>query len=98
MLDIRTLRADPSAVTTLLARRGDPGLADAVEQAVRLDAERREILAGVEVLKAERNEVSRRIGDLKRTGDSTHELVASMQTVAEQIRTLDGLLEQIEAM
>ena len=32
MLDIRALRADPSAVTTLLARRGDMGFVDAVGQ------------------------------------------------------------------
>jgi seryl-tRNA synthetase len=72
------------------------GIVDAVEQALGLDAERREILAGVEVLKAERNEVSRRIGDLKRTGDPTDELVASMQAVAEQIRTLDRQVSAVE--
>jgi len=96
VLDIRTLRADPSMVIKLLARRGDMSFADVVEQALGLDAERREILAGVEVLKAERNEVSRRIGDLKRTGDSTDELVASMQTVAEQIRVRDRQVSGVE--
>lgn len=96
MLDIRVLRADPSSATTLLARRGDPGLKDAVEQALHLDVERREILAQVEVLKAERNEVSGRIGDLKRTGASADELVDSMQTVAEQIRVLDRRVSGVE--
>lgn len=96
MLDIRVLRADPTAVTTLLARRGDPGLAVAVEQALQFDTERREILAEVETLKAERNEVSRRIGDFKRSGDSTDELVGSMQMVAERIRGLDRRLSGVE--
>lgn len=96
MLDIRVLRADPSTVITLLARRGDPGLKDAVEQALHLDVERREILAEVEILKAERNEVSGRIGDLKRTGASADELVDSMQTVAEQIRVLDRRISGVE--
>lgn len=96
MLDIRVLRADPSSATTLLARRGEPELKDAVEQALHLDVERREILAEVEVLKAERNEVSGRIGDLKRTGASADELVDSMQTVAEQIRVLDRRVSGVE--
>ncbi|TFG64749.1 MAG: serine--tRNA ligase [Gemmatimonadales bacterium] len=96
MLDIRMLRADPAAATELLARRGDPGLIDAVDEALRLDGERREILAEVEILKAERNEVSRRIGDLKRTGNPSDELVASMQTVAERIRALDRRLSGVE--
>lgn len=96
MLDIRVLRADPSAVATQLARRGDPGLIAAVEQALQLDTERRKILAEVETLKAERNEVSRRIGDFKRSGDSADELVGTMQTVAERIRGLDRRLSGVE--
>jgi len=96
MLDIRALRADPAAVTALLARRGDPGLEDAVTEALRLDTERREILAEVEVLKAERNEVSSRIGELKRAGDPSEGLVTAMQTVAERIRALDRRLSGVE--
>ncbi len=95
MLDIRVLRSDPAAVTTLLARRGDSGWTAAVERALQLDTERREILAEVEALKAERNEASRRIGDRKRSGESSDELVDSMQKVAERIRGLDRRLSGV---
>jgi len=96
VLDIRVLRENQVAVTTRLARRGDPTLASTVEQVLGLDVERRKILAEVESLKAERNEVSRRIGDLKKTGDPADELVASMQIVAERIRTLDRQVSALE--
>ncbi|MFQ5529333.1 MAG: serine--tRNA ligase [Gemmatimonadota bacterium] len=97
MLDIRELREDPSKVADALARRGDPALASAVDEALRLDGDRRRILGEVEVLKAERNQVSRRVGDRKRAGETADDLIASMQTVSEQIRGLDQNLTAVEA-
>ena len=96
MLDIRVLRADPTGVADALARRGDPGLPGAVDEAVQLDSERRRILGEVEVLKAERNEVSRSVGERKRTGEPAEDLIASMQVVGGQIQDLDQELAAVE--
>lgn len=83
-------------MTDALIRRGDSSLPAAVDEAVRLDAERRRILGQVEILKAERNEVSRSVGDRKRAGEAADDLIASMQVVAGQIRDLDQALAVVE--
>jgi len=96
MLDIRALRDEPEAARTALGRRGDPGLLEALDRALGLDGRRREILSEVELLKAERNDASRRIGDRKRAGDEADDLIAEMQVVAERIRALDQQLAGVE--
>jgi seryl-tRNA synthetase len=96
MLDIRSLREDAPQYRSLLARRGDPAILADVDQAIDLDARRREVLAEVEVLKARRNEVSREVGEQKRSGEDASDLIESMQGVVEQIRALDAELSEIE--
>ncbi|CAN5360835.1 serine--tRNA ligase [soil metagenome] len=60
MIDIRTLRDDPRAVATALARRGvDP---DAVEALRRLDEERRALVTRGDELRARQRQRSRQIG------------------------------------
>lgn len=93
MLDIRALRAEPGVARDRLARRGDPEILQALDRALAADARRREIIADVEVLKAERNQVSRRIGELKREGADASDLISDMQAVADRIRTLDAELQ-----
>lgn len=97
MLDIRVLRSDPDSARSLLSRRGDPAVDGLIDQARDLDATRREILGDVEVLKAERNEVSRQIGERKRDGEAADELITSMQGVAERIREMDARLAEVES-
>ncbi|MFQ5889268.1 MAG: serine--tRNA ligase [Gemmatimonadota bacterium] len=96
MLDIKMLRASPTEVRAALGRRGNSAALEAFDHALSLDEERRRIIACVEELKARRNEVSRKIGDLKRKGTDASELIASMQGVAERIRALDSELMGVE--
>lgn len=96
MLDIRVLRSDPDSARDLLARRGDPSLDASIDKVRELDSERRGILGEVEVLKAERNDVSRQVGERKRVGEAAEDLIASMQGVAERIREMDTRLADIE--
>jgi seryl-tRNA synthetase len=97
MLDIRVLRSDPDSVRSLLSRRGDPTLNGLIDEARELDSTRRGILGEVEVLKAERNDVSRQVGERKRVGEPADDLIASMQGVAERIREMDTRLADVEA-
>jgi seryl-tRNA synthetase len=96
MLDIKALREDAAAARRALARRGDATLDTLLDEALRLDGERREILGEVETLKAERNDASRRIGDRKRAGEEADDLIAAMQDVAERIKELDARLSGVE--
>lgn len=96
MLDIRALREDPESTRAALGRRGDPALGEALDRALAFDRERREILGEVEALKAERNDVSRRIGDRKRAGEEADDLIAAMGEVAGRIKGLDGRLSEVD--
>lgn len=97
MLDIRSIREEQADVRAELARRGDPVILQAVERAAELDDGRREILGEVEVLKARRNEVSREVGERKRSGEDAADLIDSMQDVAARIKALDVDLAQVES-
>jgi seryl-tRNA synthetase len=67
MLDLKLIRQEPDRVRAALkAKRSAVDL----DRLLHLDAERRDLLAEVETLKAERNTVSRRIGEMKQRGDA----------------------------
>lgn len=96
MLDIKALRADPVEARRRLARRGDEEALKLLDRALRMDRERRAVIGEVEELKAERNRVSREIGERKRRGEDAAALILEMRGVAERIRTLDGQLADAE--
>jgi seryl-tRNA synthetase len=97
VLDIRTLRSEPDETRRRLERRGSPDALAALDRALALDVRRRDIISNVEVLKAQRNEVSREVGVRKREGADAADLIADMQTVADRIRALDGNQSEAEA-
>lgn len=88
MLDIRRLRAEPEVVRAALAKR-DPLLPTIIDAILEKDEERRASVGRVDDLKAERNAVSKRVGELKRLGENTDDLIARMREVGQQIRELD---------
>jgi len=55
----------------------------------KLDARRRELLAEVEALKAERNRSSAEVAKLKKAGESADEIISRVQEINERIRSLD---------
>ena len=88
MIDLKLVRADPDAVRTALARRGDAELLDPV---LALDAERRALQVQVDDLRAERNRASESIGALKKAGDD-----AAAEAAAAEVRTLKDALDGLE--
>jgi seryl-tRNA synthetase len=95
MLDIKRLRDAADDVRQGLASRGHE--TTAVDEALRLDGERREILTEVEAQKGHRNTVSKEIGKLKKAGEDTSEAQATMRGLGEQINTLDEKVRGVEA-
>ena len=101
MLDIRRLRLKPEAVKNALARRASE-LVAMVDHVLSLDKERREALAVVNELKAERNTSSKQVGELKRQGEDTEAIIAAMRVtgdriseIDEKVRTIDHELEEL---
>jgi len=95
MLDIELLRKNPEFVKERLRlRREDyPRL---VDEALRLDEERRSILKDLEALRAERNALSKEIGKRKSKGEQTAELEGKVKEIKEKIEGLEDKLSEVE--
>lgn len=94
---MRRVRRDPGGVAAALQRRG---LADAqalVESLGERDRARREALREVNGLKAERNRVSKEIGEAKRRGEAAAPQIARMREAGERIRELDLAVADADA-
>ncbi len=87
MHDLRAIRQDPAAFDRDLARRGMPGRAEAI---LALDTERRAALTTMQDGQAQRNALSKQIGQAKRTGADT----AALEAEATSLRDRMGALEQ----
>ena len=93
MLDIKLFRETPEVVRHALElRQMDAGLVDQVLDA---DARRRDIILKVEVLKAERNNVSKEISRIKDPSERQVKIDA-MRVVGDQITALDETLRGID--
>ena len=93
MLDINLIREQPDIVRqSMSARQMD---AAPVEAVLRLDEQRRELIQEVEALKAERNAVSKEIGQMKEPAERQAKIDA-MRQVGERISGLDERLRQVE--
>jgi seryl-tRNA synthetase len=98
MLDIRLIRAEPEAVKTALAKRGENP--DTIDALLALDGERRIQQTEMENLKAEQNRIGPQIAQAKREGHDaapllqrSTELKAQIQAIDESVRELDSAQE-----
>jgi len=93
MLDINLIREKPDLVRKSLSdRQMDTAPVDAI---LKFDERRRAILTEAEALKAERNAVSKEIGQMKDAADRQGRIEA-MRVVGDKIATLDKEIADIE--
>ena len=94
MLDIKLIRSNPEAVVDSLRKRGgDPALVEAV---LRLDKEKRELIAESEQLKSRRNLVSEEIAALKKSGEDAQDKILEMREVSQTIKDMDEKLRRLD--
>ncbi len=86
MLDLAYIRAQPDVLRKALADRQTEA---PLERILDLDLRRRALLTEVEMLKAERNAVSREISQMKEAA-SREAKIADMRAVGERINSLDA--------
>ena len=96
MLSLQALRHDPDSAKAALAKRGEEGYSEAVDEILSVDEERRGAIAQVEALKARRNEVSKEIGELKRRQEDAEGRILEMRSVGEKIAGLDAVVSSAE--
>lgn len=92
MLDPKVLRADPRAVADNLARRGFTF--DAAVYA-ELEAERKAAQSEAESLQAQRNTLSKRIGEARKQGEDATEMMSEVTALGEQLEHRQAALASI---
>jgi len=93
MLDIRLIRKDRATVEAKLKTK-DPEID--LSHICQLDQQIRDDKTNVENLKAKRNEYSQKIGELKRAGQDTSQLLTQVAQSAEEIHNLDHHIKELE--
>ncbi len=94
MLDLRQIREDPEPARAGLARRGtDPALLD---EALELDERRRALLPDLEERRRLKNEASRRIGELQRSGEDASAAIAEVKGASAREKELEEELKSVE--
>jgi seryl-tRNA synthetase len=93
MLDLRSIREEPDQARAALARRG---AAESLDELLRLDARRRELLPAVEERRARQNRASDEIAAAKREGGDAEQLIAEMREVSAELKKLEAELAEVE--
>jgi seryl-tRNA synthetase len=94
MLDRRIIREEPDLVRQAISNRGSDF---DVDELIRLDERRRELLEG-EQLKAERNRLSKEIGEVIKSGGNADALKAQVNDLKEQIAAMEAELSEVDAL
>ncbi len=97
MLDINLLRKDLAHVVARLEARKAPQPFLDVPRFQSLEAERKAIQTRTEELQAQRNSLSKQIGQLKGKGQDTGELMAQVAGIADGLKSSAERLEAIQA-
>jgi len=94
MLDRKLIRETPDLVRDAIRHRGSDF---DVDQLIRLDERRRELLE-VEQLKAERNRLSKEIGEVLKSGGNADDLRARVNALKEQVGAMETELAEVDAL
>ncbi|MCF6460113.1 serine--tRNA ligase [Clostridium sp. Cult3] len=93
MLDIRRIRKNPEEVKIALEKRhGD----FPIDEVLKLDEKRRNLLTKVEDMKARQNSVSKDIPKFKKEGKDVSSLITEMKELSDEIKQLDGKVKGID--
>ncbi len=94
MLDIRRIRQNPQELIDALKARNS---SIDVTELLAIDEKRREALSETEVLKAKRNDESKRVAVVKREGGDASDIMREMREVGDRIAALDKQVSVYDA-
>ena len=92
MIDVRLLRSEPDAVRSALARRHQPEVLEQLDRAISFDTLSRDIVAKRDAIRAEVNDLSKEVGQRRKSGDTAgaEELQIRSRAIGEHERVLAG--------
>ncbi len=95
MIDIKLLRENPEYVKTCIKKR-EMDLDSTVDDILDTDKKRREIIGELEQKKAKQNSVSKKIPQLKKSGEDIKLLMVEMKELSSNIKKLSAELNDVE--
>lgn len=102
MLDVVSLRKDLAAVVATLEKRKTPQPFLDVDAFTALESKRKQLQVRTEDLQAQRNSLSKQIGQLKSKGESADAVMAQVATIKDELDSsateLDHLQEQLQTL
>jgi len=94
VLDLKLIRDNPDMVREALARRG-PGVADAVDRLLELDAERRSAITELDSLRAEQKRRGKQVAQA--LPERRAEVLAGLKQLSGRVDRADERVRQVEA-
>lgn len=94
MLDLKFIRENPDLVKEGIKNKNEK---DRVDEVLKLDEDRRNLILQTDELKHKRNQVSSQIPQMKKAGQDVSSILAEMKTVSDQIADLDSKLKNVES-
>ncbi len=94
MLDIKYIKENPEEVIARLAKKGKDARAE-IEEILKLDGERRALIAGNEAMKAEANKTNKLIPQYKREGKDVAALFAEMKELSAKTKANDEKVKEV---
>ena len=95
MLDIKVVRSNPELVKEAEHKR-NKDMDALIDRVIALDADRRELAAKADAIKAEQNQASREIPRIKKEGGDVAPIMERMKGLAEEVRALGVRLSEVE--
>ena len=93
MLDIQLLRSDLAGVSKRLA---DRGFAFPASEFEKLELGRKSVQTETQELQAQRNQLSKQVGQLKGKGEDASRLIAQVNAQADRLKALEQTLEKLQ--
>jgi len=93
MLDLKFIRENPELVKAGVENKNEKSRVDEI---LKLDEQRRDLIIQTDELKAKRNQVSSQIPQMKKAGQDVTAVLAEMKLVSDQVTDLDSKLKTVE--
>ena len=96
MLDIKVIRNNPEMVKAAMKNR-QMNLDNEIDEILKIDEERRNILQEAESMKAQQNAVSKKIPEMKKSGEDISKVMVEMKELSDKISEKTKLQSELEA-
>ena len=96
MLDIKLIRENPDKVKAAMKTR-NKDMDTIVDEILAIDKQVRELTQKADALKAEQNAASKQIPQIKKEGGDINEIMARMNAIKEEVKTLDADIAELAA-